>query len=809
MRIYEHTDTLKLPQYHVALQKLHEFVKRYIFSELQTTLEFGDDEQNRASAAYNLSYCYFEGFGVLTDITKGLDLLRSAAVLGSSKARGCMIRIYTRGRRLEGLEKAEFVQWALETAQENYKDCLDVLRSLDLNTYSQLKKGWVRDRSLKLYRLSDRESKEDGHLIRDSAGSLTWMSKLLHIACTRGMTRLASTIVPLDTASITMVNSRGQTPFVVACQSGNLEIAILLLDHGADIDTPDVNGFTVLHWLISFSDSEKIELASHIAGGAEHIDAFGSAPQEATGDPSPNLQGGPLLTGTPLCWAVACRDLVAVDILMNMGADPFIRKGKSLSALELACSSHVADIIHRMLQCSAVRVKATQFEDFGSGNLTVNLMFWVVCNKSRFDSLVKIGPYFQEELERTMNHLVKVGVAVDSVRQQSPSDPERWSAPLATAFNQCHAGTMQAGLKNGFHPYLENTFNAVTSGGPAMSLAIAHNDRELLATLIQAGAPVTWKTRHKLSALSMVAKMTDDIWFAQKMLENGVPIDDPEDPVSPFFVATYFGNLRMAKFLWEKGAKRDRRDERGRTILCRLIHMKNRNAARCIRFILSLPDRDESDGFEVFHPKSPQQSKLTAFHLALNHTDEATDVMSEDPETIETSRLVMSLLLEKYSSQAHLNSKIGPHHDVALGAAVELGNHPVVRLLLEAGADPNAEDEYCRRPVHKLYWRYFYPTRLEYLNSVSPDDKYQLKKRLSHVNQNTSEIISLLKSYGAQPDIFRCPECMQSESGLRDAEWVTARLKEKLENPATASSDTPVGGGLPTTIPEGLIRFDD
>ena len=430
----------------------------------------------------------------------------------------------------------------------------------------------------------------------------------------------------------------------------------------------------------------------------------------------------------------------------------------------------------------------------------------MVSSKSRFSSLIQLGIAFEKKIEETMRHLVEAGVAVNSVLIQS--DQLKISAPFAVAFHQCHAEIMRAGLKNGFGQYLETTFGTASSGGPAMSLAIADGDRDMFATLLDAGASVTWRNIYKQSALGLVALETDDVWFALKLLEKGVPVEDPECKLSPFFGAVYKGNLNVAKLLWDRGARRDSRNEVGLTILGYLIQTRTRNAVRCIRFILSLPDRDESNGFEVCH-HDVTQFRSSALHTALN-SEITSGIMSEDPEIMETSRLVVSLLLQKYSAPEHLNNNIGPHYDVPLGAAVEEGNHYVVRLLLEAGADPNAEDEYGRRPLDKLYWRYCYPSTLDYLKSVPADDRNELAQRLAYVNQNTSEIMSLLKSYSAQPNVFRFPPWLESDLGYRDVDWVMARLKETRDKPEVIEDDNdgPVWGNLPIRIPEKPWRLE-
>lgn len=768
--------------------------------------QIGDDIR-RGSILNNLAYCYIEGFGIQPDFPKGLQLLHEAAIFGSFKARKHLVRIHAAKGSLDGLGQSTWVRWARESLEEGDKRALRVLQSLDRDAISRLKRQWATSRLP-----GPSEDAYPAHHMRpptivSTCGRSTWRARLLRLASTLNMARFAYRIISVDLTSMEEVNAYGQTPLILACQSGNLEVARSLLECGAEVGAADLDGFTSLHWLISFSDAEKRKLAPLLAGKSQDPDTYGTFPPNQSEVPAPNLQGGASISGTPLHWAVVCQDLVAVDVLITMGSRPSLRRGIEIrSALELACAYHEANIIDRMLREPSVKANAKQYQILGDGRLNINLMFWVVSGNSRFRSLVRLGTAFEKTIEETMGHLVKAGVATDAVLR-TPPNTLMMSAPFATSYHQCHTEIMRAGLKNGFKPYIDTTCAKASSGGPAMSLAIADGDRDMFVTLLDAEASVRWRNIYGLSALGLAASETDDTFFVEKLLEEGVPINDPEDCMSPFLAATYKGHLKVATLLWDRGAKRDSRNAAGQTILGFLIQTRTRNAMRCIRFLLNLPDRDESDGFDVIR-RDETQHEYSALHVALL-TENANDVMSEDPEIIETSRVVVSLLLQKYFAPKYLNSHSGPHHDVPLGAAVEIGNYHVVRLLLEAGADPNAEDEYARRPLDKLYWRYCYPATLDYLKSVAPDDMHELAKRLRYVNQNTSEIMSLLKSYGAQPNVFRFPSWLQSDLGYRNVDWIAARLKEKRDAPPVVKSELPVWGDLPIRIPKKPMQLDE
>ena len=601
-------------------------------------------------------------------------------------------------------------------------------------------------------------------------------------------------MLALDKSAIDSPNMYGQTALIVACQSAQLDVATHLLEEGADADAADIHGFTALHWLITFSEEEKSILGAHFEGKLRNINPSGFAPGEIMNDPPPNLRGAPANTSTPLHWAVSAHDLVAVDILLSMGADASGRNGGELSPLELACALRAGAILERLLLNPTTKEKAREYHPFYHSffhkQLQVNALFWVVACSSCLASLSDAGTDFQQDIEKAMHCLKDAGVSFDAVAQYpQPNDVFTMSAPFATAFHQCDAQTMQAGLNVGFKPSVDSTCGLVAARSPAMLYAISHGDREMFRMLLDAGASIAWRSSMNLSALCTVAKKTDDVWFAQCLLDRNVLVDDPKDTVSPFFIATYKGHLRVARLLWEQGAIRERRDEDGFTVLGRLVQMKTNNALRCIRFILSLPDRDESDGFEVFRSTTNDAHKASALHLGSVNVIEPGNLW-EDPEAIESSRATLFLLLQKYHSSHHINSHMLSHGDVPLGAAIVTGNHYAVRMLLEAGADPNAKDGFSRRPLDKLYWRYYCPTATEYLKTVSPDNTQELTEKLRQVNENTSEMLSLLQTYDAKPNKAQYAIWHQSSPGYRDAEWVAARLRKRRDDfPRGSSGD--------------------
>lgn len=217
-----------------------------------------------------------------------------------------------------------------------------------------------------------------------------------------------------------------------------------------------------------------------------------------------------------------------------------------------------------------------------------------------------------------------------------------------------------------------------------------------------------------------------------------------------------------------------------------------------IDLLLTLPDRG-SDGFIVFKANG---NKFSALHLALH-------LITENPDETEVTRLIISILLQKYHDKKYLDSTEGPHHTTALAMAIEVGNHRVVQSLLEAGADPNIQDGYGRTPLDKLYWRNCYPALTEAMKKVDINDNLRVGRTLNLVSSNASEVLSLLTSFGPKPNAFQFPAWFEKDPGYRSLDWVIERLKETRnpERQRNVESTTPNWGGFPINLPERPMQF--
>ena len=702
------------------------------------------------------------------DIDLGLKLCIQAAQWNHPQAQKQLLKFFAAEASFASSHRATFVECARKCILEKDKSALRALQSVNPDVASTFQSKWNSERLIRLF------ASVDGLECRPSR---IHEVKSLHLAAVKGS--LAELMRLLQAgAPVNETNCWGQTPLIAACQSSNFEVALYLLQLGSDLTVRDNDGFTALHWLICFSDDEKRAIAAVVKAQAIDPDVEGTFPFDSC--PVPEiLQGGPAVTGTPLVWATACGDIVAIEVLLDLGAST-TGPCSVFNAFQYACMRFDSDSLLQLARDSTVASKAADYLCV-SDRIKFNVLWLALSCRSRFSLLMLHGLSFSSKIDESLRLMFKYNVSCEAVMIVGN---ERQSAPFAVASRRCCPDIMKAGIASGFAPHVNRTFGREASGGPPIILAIADGDRETFQYLIQAGASLTWKGERNQSLLTKAAHGTDDTWFVERLLEENKELGGEESLSRAFQRAVRAGNLKNAGLLWEKGAKRESITEPMiYTCLGQLLNYRSRNATRSIAFLLELPDRGEPEGFIVAYPTDVSFRELSAFHWACTPYAFAS-LFAEDASIAETSHQTFSLLLlRKFNEERHLNSTAGPQMGTALSMAVELGNHHIVRLLLEAGADPNIWDENSATPLDKLSLRYLRPEKLEVIRQVRHQDKRLLKQRLDIVNANTGKILRIFKRYSSRFESAAWPQWCSDPESFRSVDWVLQMLDidEKMD----------------------------
>jgi ankyrin repeat protein len=189
---------------------------------------------------------------------------------------------------------------------------------------------------------------------------------LLHFAAANGNIKALRHLVERYKCNIDLPNQHvDETPLICACQGGNLDCAIYLLEKGANPNGSRFSHEGPLHWMCSFPLPEiEVLVPTLIAEGAD-IELYGGGMGHDVRGIRADWEHNFDITVTPLGRAVLMRNADAVEVLLELGAEPLAKTGnrhqgqmtglhmqKELSVscpLELAAVLTLPRILEKML----------------------------------------------------------------------------------------------------------------------------------------------------------------------------------------------------------------------------------------------------------------------------------------------------------------------------------------------------------------------------------------------------------------------------------------------------------------------------
>jgi ankyrin repeat protein len=718
-----------------------------------------------------------DDIGVEYDLKLAAYYIQQAAELGSEKARTLYLSVFSHVPGLETPDYETLRTWVVDSAHAGNPVALQKLKETWPSDWQQVNQKVQLD---ELTRLGVNISASEDLSSMLQALSLSDVEfshtrDLLIWSIVMDKPDVTATCLNKDQGLIELALQNDETPLLIAARLGRKHVLETILQHpscGSAAQAVDERGITPLHWLCSFEDEDHESIAKLLVSKGADLNAPACTISRTQYGIKANEDG--LMTHTPLHWTITQKRLSAVDALIKLGADTTFcmeageREGSHLSPLELACGLCYSPVVERLLEEPVVQQEASKPKPMvGGGELMYLPLFHAISGTPRWQRLLTLGVDFELETKKTMKALIENGAPTDAVLQLGSN--VKMAAVFATAYHQCAADLMVSGLDLGFANQINATFGRISSGGSALFLAITHGDRDMFKALLDAGADANAVDADGLNALHRAAKETDDVYFVETLLEKGLLVDPiSSEPFSAFYAATYSGNLTVAQYLYDRGADRDRvPTAMKKSIMSDMLSTGTRNALYRVKFLLSLPDRNGSDGFMV----KVGDDKYSLFHHTIKYVGE----FAEDNEV--TGVMIVELL-RKYNTQNQLDNKAGPYNMTALAVAAEAGNYFVVRRLLEYGASPNIPDQYGRTALDLVYKRYCFPEQLPAFQEADLDDEKIVNKILNAANENTTELMSLLKAHNAEIRSWSAPSWIETDNGLRSLDWVLERLRK-------------------------------
>jgi ankyrin repeat protein len=184
----------------------------------------------------------------------------------------------------------------------------------------------------------------------------------------------------------------GGTPLIIASSMGRTNVMAVLLDHGADPNIVDLNGFTALHAAVRDSDYGADRASrTTAAASVKVLLAHGANPnirihQEKQSVRTVNeisLEGA-----TPLALAAEVNSLDAIKALVEGGADPLIATEQGTTPLILAVGAGTDVQRARSLEERAIAVETARFlVDHGTDVNAPGQFGWTALHAASYQGL--------------------------------------------------------------------------------------------------------------------------------------------------------------------------------------------------------------------------------------------------------------------------------------------------------------------------------------------------------------------------------------------------------------------------------------
>ena len=150
------------------------------------------------------------------------------------------------------------------------------------------------------------------------------------VACVFGFLDVVERHSTEDQAMLNAQNSWSRSGLFLACKHGHVDIALILLEKGASVNTKDIVGNTALHFAVRTRNEALVRLLLELGADVDNKDDI-------------DLR--------PLYWAVCMGSLRLVRMLLEFGANPNIICRKT--CLEVAIGKRDGDVARLLWEAGA------------------------------------------------------------------------------------------------------------------------------------------------------------------------------------------------------------------------------------------------------------------------------------------------------------------------------------------------------------------------------------------------------------------------------------------------------------------------
>ena len=355
---------------------------------------------------------------------------------------------------------------------------------------------------------------------------------------------------------------------IEALKAGDLEMARTLVAGGADVNVPQGDGATALHWAAHRNDLDAATLLIEAGADVNTANALGATPLwlaaingsapmverllESGGDPNVSLKMGE----TPLMTAARSGDRQTVERLVEHGADVnAAEKERGQTALMWAVAQQHADVASLLIESDAdlhARTNVWYQLENTAGNTNTSGNF----RMAHGGSTPLLFAVRNGDVE-TARVLVEAGADVQDTEASGAS-------ALVIAAHSAHGPLAIYLLEQGADP------NTAGAGYTALHAAVLRSQVQLVEALLEHGADLNAVVEHgtpgrRFSADYSIRSQqigTDAFWLAAKYGEVEILRTLAEHGADPFVVHSNMSTLQVA--IGNSGpSSQDRRDRSG------------------------------------------------------------------------------------------------------------------------------------------------------------------------------------------------------------------------------------------------------
>ena len=587
-----------------ATLRLPPDVQRQVYAALNTIYEQQEKEEPMLSPRSQLAYSctwhvalfQLRGIGCTTDAKQALSTLDDAIRRGDWKAMITTKRLYEAlcihppgsldrdgspiGKRFVGHE------WGTPLAR-----LIKVPPNEVLSKRHGLPSPEEFVQRLKRKKSSESESHENLPSIeKDMMEEMG--NSLMHAAAAYGRLDDVKSINEQQLAEINKQNIYGETPLLLACRYGYVEIIDFLLDCDADASLSTLLGESPLYWLDSIATDKVDRIARRLlAHGSplQHIVRESEDVQPAIIHELFLLTAGHVY-GSPILRAIGNQDRLSFEVLRRVSMDRLKTvDGKDrmiamllytlLQPLQLASELHLYDFVESLLSNAVDMIRGLENiekQQFGSIWLPMirsdSVTLRALDMTHHIERLCLHGPKWKEAMTRTIDILSSYGLMRPLLNTHGRLMPplhyciEVGNFALDHLLHGYSAEEEQSSLE--FFPHT------------LIDAAIDHENLYALNAAIRAGAVVNYKRqlhpKHRLaptetSYLHVSARVRSPI-FAEILLDKGIPADTVDERgLSALDLAVCKGSFAVADLLISRGADPNSVGPYGYTVLGRLL----------------------------------------------------------------------------------------------------------------------------------------------------------------------------------------------------------------------------------------------